>query len=181
MAFNRSKPPTSSRAKWGLVVLLVLALIYVITRPGDKPPPATAAKPAVRRGKQTGRDSGKQKPRATRPLEPASLDTVLSFNPFEFDGKCVVPQKRVSRRTPEPPPRPAVAARKPKPPDRGKILRKAVAGQEADIILESSRGRSARVGKRIIREGQPFDPGVVVRRIQRDHVILEVKPRKEGR
>jgi hypothetical protein len=183
MSRNRSKPPANNRVKWGLVTLLALALLYVVTRPTDNEQPATAAaKPAATPRKRHDGVSGKHTPKLTRPLRPAPLETVLSYNPFEYDGKCVVPRKPVTGQSVEPAVQPVVVARRPKAaPDPGKVLRQSLAGKEADIILESSSGRSARIGDRIVREGKRFDRGVVVRRIQPDNVILQVQPRPNPR
>ena len=178
MEQQTNKPKKTGPLKWGLVVMLVLGLGYVFFKPGKSDSPPVSAPP---RGSQIPTaDKKSQSNFAVQPVEPlptVSVATVLNYNPFEFGGKREIASRTKVEKTA------TKTATKTKSRQRTAEddLKRSLSQQVADIILESHKGRTARVGKMILHEGKSQGKGFIVRRIMPDQVDLEVIPFGGGR
>lgn len=170
-------PAANSRPKIIIAVGLAAALGYVLLS-SDEKPKATAGPAATSNAKPRGRQPSPSiaNPIANRPTQAIArvpLAEVLRYSPFEINGRIdpqSAPPQSVatqnghdSQQSPMPevkPPHPAIAA---------------LSGIEADIILESSRGRSARIGPRIIHEGTVVARNAKVQTIDDRGAVVELQ------
>lgn len=174
---TENAPKKISPAKLVVIGVLVIVLGYVLLKPGDKPSPqptANASPPASRfPGKQPGGQPAAKpgEPVATKPLPESSMANTVRYNPFEFGGEKLVTVALALKPT-----RQRTQSKKDRVRQqqaRDEMLN-ALRQQNVDIILETPKGKSARVGNRIIHEGKKLRDGARVRRIQRNGVVVEV-------
>lgn len=145
---------------------------------------------------QAGVQGTLQTERARAPSPVVQVEDVLRYNPFEYTGQSTVADKK-------PPPDPdddsqtttarrqqqvqqqklkeeqLKAQRRRQEAEKREQIRQDLSGTAADIILESSRGSSARIGDSIVHEGNQFRQGTTVRQIGPKEVILELPPVSE--
>lgn len=160
-----------SRVKLGAVAVLALILGYLLLKPDGRSPTSTAAVAPRIAGTNNSKSRNVEKPAAipARPLPEISVAEIAQYNPFEFDGLTQRDNEDEAPTT-----RPPVEAANAKRDKRlaEQRLRASLTGRFADVILESSRGRSARIGPHIVRQGHRLGDGVKVDRIGDSSVIL---------
>ena len=173
MEQQTKEPKKTGLLRWGLLATLALVLGYLILEPAKSDSPPVSAPPADARIPTAGKSpQSNVAVISVAPLPTVSVATLLNYNPFEFGGKRDVPsrakvEKAATKQATE------TQSRQRKAEDE---LKRSLSNLEADIILESRKGRTARVGKMILQEGKTQDKRFSVRRILPDRVELEVVP-----
>ena len=173
MEQQTQEPKKTGPLKWGLVASLVLGLGYVILQPGKSDsPPVSAPLQGSRIPTTEKKSQSNYTVKPAKPLRTVSVATVLNYNPFEFGGKRKVASQTKVEKAATKSASKSLARQQTAQDDLKRILSQ----QVADIILESRKGRSARVGKTILHEGKMHRAGFTVRRIRPDRVDLEIIP-----
>lgn len=98
-------------------------------------------------------------------LPDRQVDLALKHSPFEYDGSFIQSQ-RVPLEAPETE-QPEIAIDESNEPSMMLPPQ-----SSAEIILETSRGRVAKIGEHLIREGSMVGDGVYVQRIESDRIVL---------
>lgn len=174
---NSKSKPQNTRLKIIVAVGLALILGAVMMESGEQP--AAEAETSAARN----RPPAKKKPaidpdlllasRPTKPLARIPLEAVVQYSPFEIEGRIAGLRplqsttgsstnsgKSSSGEQKPAAPHPAIAN---------------LRGMKADIILESSNGRSARIGPRIVHEGAFVVEGATVRTIDDSGALIELQ------
>ena len=177
MSLNDKPNGRNSRLK--IIVAIGLALILGVLMIDSEDKPTAEAEPVAAARRRRPRKKTAPDPmellaaRPTKPIERIPVGQILKYSPFDINGIVGAPAETSTAGGESGPGQPA--RRKQVEPAKPHPAIQELAGAKADIILESYKGRVARIGPRIVHEGANVVDGATVQVIDDRGALIQLQ------